>query len=148
PFIGNGYLSYITSASADSSRTVTSGTGISNLTSVDTTGLATVEVVYTFINNSGSAILDISPSGNLSYTPDQEIETNLVVDAAQGLYTFNDTAEQIVLSGDAATLGWTGDGTNTVTGPVSSSARMNLFLSDQQSTVDLNATFCPTLVSD
>src|SRR5262249_32639987 len=50
-FIGNGNLSYTTSASAESNNTVSGGTNISNNTTVFMTGTATVEVIYVFVNN-------------------------------------------------------------------------------------------------
>jgi hypothetical protein len=95
-----------------------------------------------------AATLNIDPSGNLSYLPSEGVQTVLTVDAAGGQYSFNNTGEQIILSGDAVALGWTGSGTNTVSGPISSVASMNLYLSDQPSTLELADAFCPTFISD
>jgi hypothetical protein len=94
------------------------------------------------------ATLVIDSEGNLSYTPSQGVMTNLTVDAGGHRYSFTDTAEPIVLDGSAMALGWTGSGTNTVSGPIGSVATMNLHVSDQQSTLMLADAFCPTSISD
>jgi uncharacterized repeat protein (TIGR01451 family) len=51
PFIGTGTVSYTTSSSADSTDHVTGGSNLAKNTTVSTNGTATVEIIYTFVNN-------------------------------------------------------------------------------------------------
>jgi hypothetical protein len=50
-FIGGGTLSYTNAADAASSNLVTGGSNATNNTGVTTSGMATVEVIYTFVTN-------------------------------------------------------------------------------------------------
>lgn len=67
--------------------------------------------------------LDVT-AGSLTYAAADGIDNNLTIALVGGnpatSYSFNDTAETITLSTNAKLAGWTGDGTNTVTGPISS----------------------------
>lgn len=62
-----------------------------------------------------AASLDVT-TGVLSYTG-SGLANNLTVFISAGTYTFADTGETITLTANAVTAGWSGSGTNTVTGP-------------------------------
>src|SRR5436309_5491139 len=73
--------------------------------------------------------LDIVPAGgtfgnNLTYTASTGIDNNLTISLTGGspatAYQFTDTGEIITLTQGAIDAGWTGNGTHTVNGPVSS----------------------------
>ncbi|MBX7106065.1 MAG: autotransporter-associated beta strand repeat-containing protein [Gemmataceae bacterium] len=59
-------------------------------------------------------------SGQLSYSAGFGLANNLTISLATGVYTLNDTAGPITLSPAAQLAGWSGSGTNTVTGPAAS----------------------------
>jgi uncharacterized protein (TIGR03118 family) len=97
-----------------------------------------------------SATLDISNSGStkglLSYNPSGTVASDLsikastqVTDPVQGfsklIYTVTDASEPITLGSGATADGWTGSGTNTVTGPGSIKTLTN---TTYVSSVDLN----------
>ncbi len=67
--------------------------------------------------------LDIT-GGSLSYAASAGINNALTITLTGGTpatnYTFKDTGEPITLTANAMAAGWTGSGTNTVTGPIAS----------------------------
>lgn len=64
---------------------------------------------------SASATLDIV-GGVLTYTAGSGTSNVLTISDSGGNYTFSDSGETITLGGGATGAGWTGSGTNTVTG--------------------------------
>jgi hypothetical protein len=67
--------------------------------------------------------LDIT-GGSLTYTASPSINNALTISLTGGTpattYNFNDTGETITLTPSAIAAGWTGGGTNTVSGPIAS----------------------------
>lgn len=75
----------------------------------------------------------------LTYTGDASVGNNLTVSRAGGLYTFADSSEMITLTGNG-TAGWTGSGTNSVSGPLTSfAASINIALGDSTDTLNLGS---------
>lgn len=66
-----------------------------------------------------AATLDVT-SGTLTCLATAGVNNALTISASGASYVFNDTGETITLSANAISAGWTGSGTNTVTGPTSS----------------------------
>jgi hypothetical protein len=67
--------------------------------------------------------LDVT-GGSLTYMASAGVDNNLNISLGGGVqptsYNFSDTGENITLTTNAMLAGWTGSGTNTVTGPISS----------------------------
>lgn len=59
-------------------------------------------------------------AGQLTFAGGSGLANNLTISLAAGVYTINDTSGPIALSGAAITAGWSGAGTNTITGPAAS----------------------------
>ncbi len=64
------------------------------------------------------ATLDVT-GGSLTYTASAGVNNNLTIGITGGSYTFTDTGETITLTPNAVNAGWSGSGTNSVSGPVS-----------------------------
>jgi hypothetical protein len=92
------------------------------------------------------ANLEITSGGELSYTANNGVSNNVTVSVSGGFYTINDTAQVITLSSAAQSAGWSGDGTNTVTGPDSSVSSLIINVSNQADTVTLRSINDPTTV--
>ena len=60
------------------------------------------------------------PGNALVYTAGAGEANNLTISVAGGTYTYQDTGVMILLSPNALSQGWSGNGTSTVTGPVAS----------------------------
>src|SRR4029077_4559095 len=84
--------------------------------------------------------LTAAPIGVLSYSAGAGISNNLTVSVSGGNYTFTDTGETITLGGNAIAAGWTGSGTNTVTGPTSSVLSSSIDLADGTNTLTVAST--------
>jgi hypothetical protein len=91
--------------------------------------------------------LVIDSSGNLFFNAGNNVTHFPTVSSDGNLYTFDDPAESITLGGEAAAFGWTGSGTNTVSGPVGSISQIKIALGDQQDELTLQATYVPTFIS-
>src|SRR5436305_141991 len=63
------------------------------------------------------ATLDV-PGGSLIYTASGGVANNLAIGVLATSYTFTDTGETITLTPNAVAAGWSGSGTNSVSGPV------------------------------
>lgn len=66
-----------------------------------------------------SATLDVT-GGSLTYTGSSGVTGGLNISTVPVNYSFQDTAETIILTSAAVIAGWTGSGTNTVMGPIAS----------------------------
>ena len=75
------------------------------------------------------ASLDVF-GNTLSFAAAAGINDNLSVRLANNSYTFTDTADTIALTSAAVAAGWTGSGTNAVTGPATGITLLNLNLGD------------------
>jgi hypothetical protein len=93
------------------------------------------------------AILNVSFAGALTYTASSGIANNLTVSLASGVYSFNDTGEAIFIRGGGS-AGWSGSGTNTVTGPQTSVATISIDLLDGKDTVNVQSIANPTTVTE
>jgi trimeric autotransporter adhesin len=80
------------------------------------------------------ASLDVFGS-TLSFAAAAGINDSLSVRLANNSYTFTDAADTIALTNDAIAAGWTGSGTNAVTGPAAGIALLNLNLGDGADTL-------------
>lgn len=83
------------------------------------------------------AMLELSGT-LLGYTAAAGITNNLTIDLVVGNYTFTDTAETITLGANALAAGFTGSGTNTVTGPASALASIRIQLDNGNDTLNVN----------
>ncbi len=67
--------------------------------------------------------LDVT-GGSLDYLASEGVDNNLTISLGGSIqptsYILSDTGETITLTANAVLAGWTGNGTNTVTGPISS----------------------------
>ncbi len=75
------------------------------------------------------ATLDVS-SGIMSFAAGTGIDEALSVSLTKSTYTVTDSSETISLSQAALSAGWTGNGTNTVSGPSSGITLLNLNLAN------------------
>jgi len=87
------------------------------------------DVVLTLSTILPPRFLDLS-GGTISYSTGTGIDSSVSVGVSSGNYTLTDTAGVINLSAAAVAAGWTGDGSNTVTGPVAGVIALVLNLSD------------------
>ena len=86
--------------------------------------------------------------GVLSYTASSGIVNNFTLSLSGSTYTLNDTGETITLTDAAKAAGYTGSGTNTVTGPNSSAlTSITVSLGDLADTANIRSTAKPTLVN-
>lgn len=74
----------------------------------------------------------------LGYTATPGIVNSLTIDLAGGIYTFTDSAETITLNATAISAGFSGSGTNTVTGPASALDGIRIQLGNGNDTLNLN----------
>lgn len=102
------------------------------------------------IASSGSGSAEPGPltyveSGTPSPLPN---ELSVVSTGANGSYTIVDLRQTITLSATAIALGWTGSGTNTVTGPVSSVTSIAISSSNEQvNNLTIGSIDAPTTVT-
>ncbi len=86
--------------------------------------------------------------GVLSYTASSGVVNNFTLSLSGSTYTLNDTGETITLTAAAKAAGYTGSGTNTVTGPNSSAlTSITVNLGDLADTANIRSTAKPTLVN-
>jgi hypothetical protein len=85
-------------------------------------------------------------NGQLNYFAKTNVSDNLTISLSGSTYTFNDTADTITLG--SGTAGFTGSGTNTVTGPASSFTHMEPFFGSSFNTIAVQATAAPISVND
>jgi hypothetical protein len=90
------------------------------------------------------ATLDIT-GGLLTYTAGSGVSNVLTLSVAGGNYTFNDVGETITLTGPG-TAGWSGGGSNTVSGPDSSVNAITVDLGDQSDTANIRSINDPTMI--
>jgi hypothetical protein len=93
------------------------------------------------------AVLAIDAATALSYTASNGIADNLTVSLSNGVYSFNDTGEVIFVTG-AGSAGWSGSGTNTVSGPQASVASISIDLVNGTDTVNVLSIANPTTVTE
>jgi uncharacterized protein (TIGR03118 family) len=107
----------------------------------DRTLLATLDIVT---SGSGSWLVK-----NLTYTGTTRKVNDVTVSTTgiTGKYTFKDTGETITLGPGALSAGWTGSGTNTVTGPDSSVTLISVNTGDMNDTVVVQSIDAPTTLS-
>ncbi len=91
------------------------------------------DIVATVTVNPNS-VLDVTNSV-VAYQSIDSVANNVTVTQSGGNYTLTDSATLISLTANAMAAGWTGDGTNTVTGPVAGVTGLTLGLSDGADTV-------------
>lgn len=77
-------------------------------------------------------------AGALSFVGRPLIANAVTVSMTGDTYTITDAAEPIVLTAAAIAAGWTGDDTNTVSGPASGIAHLTIDTADGDDTVTLN----------
>ncbi|HVK07612.1 MAG TPA: hypothetical protein VM597_02430, partial [Gemmataceae bacterium] len=75
------------------------------------------DVVATVTNVIAATLLDVSPAGVVTFSSADALTNNLTVTRTADAVTITDTAGVIQLTAAAVAAGWTGTGTNTVTGP-------------------------------
>ncbi|MGC8642304.1 MAG: TIGR03118 family protein, partial [Isosphaeraceae bacterium] len=103
----------------------------------DRTLLSTLDITT---SGSGSSLVEsLSYIGSAGKTNHLTISTTGI----GGKYTFMDTGETITLGAGALAAGWTGTGTNTVTGPDSSVTEMTVNTGDMNDTVVVQSTDAP-----
>ncbi|SIO06103.1 hypothetical protein SAMN05444166_2250 [Singulisphaera sp. GP187] len=93
-----------------------------------------------------------SSAGPLTYTESTGVgttnELSIVSSGAVGSYTITDLSQTIGLSDSAISLGWTGAGTNTVTGPASSVTSLAISSSNSQvNNLTIGSIDAPTVVT-
>ncbi len=93
------------------------------------------------------ATLDFPSPGSLSYTA-TAVASDLTVSTTgpSGAYTFTDTNQTITLTAAAMTAGWTGSGTNTVTGPDSSVTGITISTGAADDTIAINSVDASTFI--
>jgi autotransporter-associated beta strand protein len=77
------------------------------------------DIVATVSQIIASTVLDVSAVGKVTVASADGLANNLTVTRTDSTYTITDTAGIITLSQAATAAGWTGSGTQTVTGPTS-----------------------------
>lgn len=87
------------------------------------------DIVVTLATVLPPRYLDVT-SGTLTYLTGVGINSNVAVSVASGQFTLTDTAGVINLSSAAITAGWTGDGTNAVSGPTAGITSFAIDLAD------------------
>jgi hypothetical protein len=107
------------------------------------TGLDSGAVATTDFTDSA---LDIS-SGTLNYSVGGNNNNNVTVSVSGGIYTINDTGETITLTAAAIAAGWTGSGTNTVSGPDSSVSSLIINVGNGDDVVTIRSINDPTTVN-
>src|SRR5262249_29144127 len=104
--------------------------------------VATVSQVVT------TTLLDVNPAGGVTLASADGLDNNVTVTSAGGNYSVTDTAGPIALSSRAVAAGWTGGGTNTVTGPVAGVTGLTLTLNTGADTLNgIDAGTVPVVVN-
>jgi hypothetical protein len=80
------------------------------------------------------ATLDFS-NGTVLFTGASGINDTLTVTQANGFYTVSDSADTIALTPTAVSAGWSGSGTNAVTGPTAGAANLSFGLAGGSDTL-------------
>ena len=88
------------------------------------------DIVVTLTEILPSRFLDVTGGSTLGYTTGAGIDSSLSIAVNGANYTLTDTAGPINLSAAAIAAGWSGDGTNSVTGPTAGITVLALDLSD------------------
>jgi autotransporter-associated beta strand protein len=83
------------------------------------------------------ATLDLTGAGTFTYTAGVGVANNLTLSTDGATYTLTDTAETITLNAAAIAAGWSGSGTNSVTGPNASVLQWLLDTGDEDDTVQV-----------
>lgn len=83
------------------------------------------------------ATLDVT-GGALTYTAANGVANALTLAISGANYSLNDTGETIALTAAATTAGFTGGGSNTVTGPNTAVSSFNILLGDQDDSFTIN----------
>lgn len=92
-------------------------------------------------------LVHVTPGKVVQFSSAPGINNNLTIDVISGNYVINDTKTTIALTTAALAAGWTGDGTNTVTGPTASTTGLNVSLSDGTDSLTKLVAVMPTTVS-
>jgi len=119
---------------------VTSGAGVSPI--LNNVPFVTGTVVSV---TPAGATLDVV-AGQAIYSVSQGKANNVTFGVSGANYTLTDTAETISLTVAAKAAGWTGDGTNTVTGPDANTSAVSIILGDGSDTLTLNDVNDPVTV--
>ena len=94
------------------------------------------------------ATLDVT-GGVLTYTASAGAANGLTVSLSGANYTFNETGQTIMLTANAIAAGFSGDGTNTVTGPDAAVNSVSVALGDGNDTLTLQGLADPlTLINE
>src|SRR4051794_17840426 len=96
-----------------------------------------------------AATLDLTAGGALTYNGSAVDNNTTISDTSTsgaGDYVFSDTGETITLTPAAILAGWTGDGTNTVTGPDSSVTSLLVNVDSGNDTVNVQSITDPISV--
>jgi acrosin len=87
-------------------------------------------------------------NGVLSYTASSNVGSNFTLAFSGGTYTLSDTAETITVTQAAQNAGFTGSGTNTVTGPDSTSlTSLQITLGNPADTANIRSLSKPTTLT-
>src|SRR5262249_50222802 len=73
-------------------------------------------------------LVQVDGDGLVTFASGDNLDNHETVSNAGGNYSITDTAQSISLTQGAINAGWTGDGTNTVTGPVAGATGLALTL--------------------
>lgn len=96
-------------------------------------------------NRECPAILDIT-NNIINYIANNNITNSITISISGSIYTFNDSSETIIITGD--TTNWTGSGTNTVTGPDSSINSIYIDTKNNNDIVNIRSTNDDIIIID
>jgi Ca2+-binding RTX toxin-like protein len=88
----------------------------------------------------------VAPVNEFNYTALPGMANDVTLDLVNGLYTLTDLGQVITLDQGFLDAGWTGNGTNTVSGPASSVSDFSINLGDGNDTFTLRNSAVPVAV--
>jgi hypothetical protein len=106
------------------------------------------DVTATLASFATTDALGVDSDGLATFASADNLNNDVTVTQAGGNYSITDTADTIALTPDATAAGWMGDGTNTVTGPVSGVTGLSFTLNSGTDAFEgVNAGSVPVTIS-
>ena len=105
------------------------------------------DVVLTLSSIAAGNVLTVDNGGAVEYGGGAGLSNNLTIGLTSGVYSFTDTSGPITLTPAAVTAGWSGSGTQTVTGPAASVSSLLVNGNDGNDTVTLSGLAVPFTIN-